>query len=88
MSFCGGEIPFADESDFCAIFAKALFPLLKLNEGIVIHWDGNGYMVHKEFDDDAQEVQVKITQNDDYLTEFKDEQLCWLHDESEVFGNA
>ena len=85
MSFVNGEIPGIDETDFCAIFARSLFPLLKLNEGVIVHWEGHGYVVHKEFDEVAQEVQVKITQDDDHLL-YEDLQLCWLHDHP--VGNA
>ena len=85
MSFQGGHIPNLDETDFCAIFARSLFPLLKLDEGVIIHWEKHAYIVHKSFDEDAQEVQIKISQDDDQLKE-EDLRMVWLH--NDVFGTA
>lgn len=70
---------------YCVILAKALFPLLKLTEGVAVHLDGKGYIVSKKFDEEFNEVRVSISRDDDMLYE-DDLTLLWIHDEP--IGNA
>ena len=63
----------------------AMFPLLQENEGVIVHHDGNGFIVAKVFDEEYREIQVKIMHDDSVLQQ-EDRRLVWLH--NEPVGNA
>ena len=70
------------------LFARSLFATLREDEGVVVHYEGQGYVVCKSrsFEDDGDnEVRVRVYQNDDML-QYPDLSLIWLEDEP--VGNA
>ena len=73
---------------FETIFARSLFPLLKENEGVVVHHEGKGYIVWKgaNFEADGDhEVRIRVVEDDDVL-QYEDLSLIWMH--NEPVGNA
>lgn len=68
-----------------AVMGRSLFPLLHLNEGVAVHYEGKGYIVAKLEDEDTHEVQIKVLHDDDMLNQM-DLTMLWLHDEP--VGNA
>lgn len=73
---------------YTSVFGRALHALLQEDEGIVIHFEGEGYLVSKNSNialDGDDTVRVRITKDDDMLN-YPDLQLMWLHDEP--VGNA
>ena len=58
------------EEDFTNILAKAMWPLLNHNQGIVVHYQDEGYYVAKLFDEESQ-WQIKIVRDDSVL-KYKD----------------
>lgn len=79
MSLVDNTFRDRDYEDLAAILGKSMFPLLKENEGIFVHFDDDGFLVCKVFDEDHQEWQVKVIQDDDAL-QHPDLQLVWIHD--------
>lgn len=73
---------------FETLFARSLFATLQENEGVVVHYEGKGYIVCKtrnlEADGD-NELRVRIVEDNDML-QYDDLQLLWLH--NEPVGNA
>ena len=67
------------------VFAQSLFPLLKENQGVVVHYGNHGYIVAKIFDDEEGEFFIKMIEDDDVLS-YSNLQLLQLHDEP--VGNA
>ena len=67
-----GEPPFG-------IFIKGLGQLLKEGEGVVVHFEGKGYIVHRDSE------MLHVLEDESYLT-YPDGSLAWMHDEP--VGNA
>ena len=60
------------DADMASMLARALWPLLNHNQGVVIHDTGDkdakeGYYVAKLWDEDAGEWQIKIVRDDTVL---------------------
>lgn len=76
---------FLTDEQHNTILAQALFARLEENEGIVVHNGDHAYIVAKLFDDEADQIQMKILLDDDMLKQ-EHLQMLWLHDEP--FGTA
>ncbi len=60
------------------LLAMAMFATLKEDEGVAVHFQGKGYLVCKQYDEDARQVQVKIFEDEDML-QYNDRDLLHLH---------
>lgn len=78
------DIHLTDE-ELANIFAMAMFPLLDKDQGVAVHHKEKGFVVAKVFDEDHQEIQVKIM-HDDEILQYPDRAILILHDEP--VGNA
>lgn len=83
-------IQFKEEHEFPVLFdtyevkstimAMSFFPILQLTEGIIVHYENMGFMVHKSPKEDCNnEIHVIIIQDDDYL-KYEHGQMMWVHD--------